>query len=177
MNMHYESPMNLPRKLGLSPSPTGNGWFKLIHHQMDDRCCNCAKSCKQICASSFMYLIDSYSKELWHKFQSSTAWSFLGGAPLLLQTGTTKKIKSGVILGSDFSSQNQPMSLVCANQWQRLSTTGDWSLVSCTYSPGFELNDVEIAVEGWTPGQGEPALSFPGEIWQPLSSSGNQRAR
>ncbi len=177
MNKHYASPRNLPRKLGLSPSPTGNGWFKLIHHELDESCSDCANSCKHISSSTFMYLFEAHSKTLWHRFQSSTVWSFLGGAPLLLQTGTAENIETNVILGTDFSSQNQPISLVEPNAWMRHSSTGDWSLLSCTYSPGFELKDVEIAVEGWTPGQGEPALSFPGETWNPLSSNENHRGR
>ncbi len=94
-------------------------------------------------------------------------YNLVAGSPLFMQTGDNNGIITTEILGSDFASNNVPISLVKPNQWQMLSTMGDWSLISGTYSPGFEYADLEVAVSGWTPGQGEPALSFPGEIWQP----------
>ncbi|MEM8658695.1 MAG: cupin domain-containing protein, partial [Pseudomonadota bacterium] len=36
--------------------------------------------------------------------------------------------------------------------WQSARSTGDWSLVGCTVSPGFEFDHFELAPPGWSPG-------------------------
>lgn len=153
--------------LNLQRDPAGNGWSKVIHHDTKQQCIECPMTCKRANSTTFVHLHIRSKVEYWHRTKSSLTQNFIAGSPLLIQTGDNNKIIQTQIMGNDFTSNNVPISLIEPNQWQIFSTTGDWSLTSGTYSPGFEFSDLEIAVEGWAPGQGEPALSFPGETWAP----------
>lgn len=157
--------------LGLIRSPTENAWSKMIHHDVRDTCYNCIKECKQSNSTTFLYLFSSDFECLWHRFQGVLVWSFISGAPLQLSTGSNKRIKTVQLLGSDCGLNHLPVLIVDANKWQLPKTTGDWSLVSCTYASGYELDSVEIATRDWEPGKGKPTLSFPGEIWKPRITS------
>ena len=39
-----------------------------------------------------------------------------------------------------------------ARAWQAAETTGGFTLVSCTVSPGFDFAGFELAPPGWRPG-------------------------
>jgi hypothetical protein len=43
--------------------------------------------------------------------------------------------------------------VVPAGWWQAARTTGEWTLVSCTVSPGFRFEGFELAPPGWEPGR------------------------
>lgn len=36
--------------------------------------------------------------------------------------------------------------------WQSARSLGDWTLIGCTVSPGFQFSKFEMAPEGWSPG-------------------------
>lgn len=76
-----------------------------------------------------------------------------------------EKVKSNILLGTHYSRNQLPACVLPANRWLKPQTTGGWSLLTCTYTSGFELDKLEVAVEGWSPGKNEPKLSFPGETW------------
>jgi uncharacterized protein len=39
--------------------------------------------------------------------------------------------------------------VVPAHNWQAARSTGDWTLVSCTVSPGFRFDGFELAAPGF----------------------------
>ena len=45
----------------------------------------------------------------------------------------------------------RPQAIVPAQAWQAAETTGDWTLVGCTVSPGFEFAGFELAKPDWFP--------------------------
>lgn len=69
---------------------------------------------------------------------------FMGGEPLVLeiidQDGAISKHKVGNTFADDVRFQR----LVPQNCWQRAYSTGRYSLVGCTVSPGFEFEDFEM---------------------------------
>ncbi len=153
--------------LGLTRSPTKNAWSKMIHHDVRDVCCDCSNECQLSNSTTFLYLFTKDLSCLWHRFHGALVWSFVTGAPLQLMTASNKKIETVKLLGSDCDQNHLPICVIETDKWQKPKTTGDWSLVSCTYASGFELENVEIATREWKPGKGNPTLSFPGETWQP----------
>ena len=42
-----------------------------------------------------------------------------------------------------------PQVIVPADHWQSAQSTGDWTLVSCTVSPGFQFEGFELAPPGF----------------------------
>ncbi len=40
--------------------------------------------------------------------------------------------------------------IVPAGWWQEAVSTGDWTLLSCTVSPGFRFEGYELAPAGWS---------------------------
>ena len=39
--------------------------------------------------------------------------------------------------------------IVPENHWQSARSTGDWTLVSCTVSPGFQFTGFTLAADGF----------------------------
>ncbi|MEO0357597.1 MAG: cupin domain-containing protein, partial [Pseudomonadota bacterium] len=53
------------------------------------------------------------------------------------------------ILGPDLTAGQRPQIIVPTNWWQAARTDGDWSLVGCTVSPGFQFDGFELAAPGF----------------------------
>ena len=54
-------------------------------------------------------------------------------------------------LGPDILGGDQSQARVEPGQWQAARTTGAWTLVGCTVSPGFEFAGFELAPPNWRP--------------------------
>ena len=52
-------------------------------------------------------------------------------------------------LGPDIAVGGRPKGVVPAQHWQAARTTGDWTLVGCTVSPGFRFEGFELAPDGF----------------------------
>ena len=55
------------------------------------------------------------------------------------------------ILGPDLAKSHSPQLLVNKNLWQSAETTGDYTLVGCTVSPGFEFSKFILAPKNFIP--------------------------
>jgi len=56
-----------------------------------------------------------------------------------------------LMLGADILGGQRPQAIIPANWWQSAETLGDYTLVGCTVSPGFEFSSFEMAPPGWSP--------------------------
>jgi len=54
-------------------------------------------------------------------------------------------------LGTDLLNGELPQHVIPTGWWQQARSLGDWTLVGCTVSPGFEFSGFEMADEGWEP--------------------------
>lgn len=77
-------------------------------------------------------------------------WHFHAGAPLLLRiaadaAGPARSLR----LGGDVLAGDAPQAIVPAHHWQAAASTGAYSLVSCTVSPGFRFEGFELAPPGF----------------------------
>ena len=52
-------------------------------------------------------------------------------------------------LGSDIAKGEAPQIIVPPHHWQAAETTGAYSLVGCTVSPGFTFDGFTLAPEGF----------------------------
>jgi predicted cupin superfamily sugar epimerase len=70
-------------------------------------------------------------------------WLWHAGAPLILSMGET--LARDITLGPDVLGGQVPQAIVPAHHWQAARTTGDYTLVSCTVSPGFDFAGFTLA--------------------------------
>lgn len=86
-------------------------------------------------------------------------WLWHAGAPLVLRRAATAAgPASDLLLGPDVLAGQSPQAIVPAGHWQAAASTGDWTLVSCTVSPGFRFEGFELAPPGFDiPGAGPGA--------------------
>ena len=81
----------------------------------------------------------------WHKVDATEIWLFHAGAPLVLSLSATDEGPATNHLLSPNLSMGEPQLIVPTGHWQAARTTGDYTLVSCTVSPGFEFSGFTLA--------------------------------
>ena len=122
--------------LKLEPHPEG-GWYRQTWE---------AKTSKRSTGTCIYFLLKEGEFSAWHRVDAGEIWHFYLGDPLILRRADSVKGPAyDAILGSDFTAGEQPQLVVEANQWQAARTTGKYTLVGCTVSPGFEFSGFELA--------------------------------
>jgi hypothetical protein len=87
----------------------------------------------------------------WHRIDAVEIWHHYAGHALSLRIAHEGGMQHAVRLGPDIAAGERPQAIVPAHAWQTAETTGDWTLVGCTVSPGFEFAKFELAPNGWEP--------------------------
>ena len=93
------------------------------------------------------FLLKAEERSHWHRVDAVEIWHYYAGAPLLLHLSETDAGPARCItLGPDMANGARPQGIVPKDWWQGAQTTGDWTLVGCTVSPGFTFDGFELAV-------------------------------
>lgn len=132
------------RRLELQPHPEG-GWYRQtwIGPEVAGRASGTA----------ILFLLQAGERSHWHRVDADEIWLWHAGAPLVLSLGETRARE--VRLGPDVLGDEVVQAVVPAGWWQAARSTGAWTLVSCTVSPGFRFEGFELAPPGWElPGPG-----------------------
>jgi predicted cupin superfamily sugar epimerase len=130
--------------LGLQPHPEG-GFYRETHRVP-------AADGLRSPGTAIYYLLGRGDRSHWHRVDAAEIWHFYAGAPLELSIvlKSESKVESH-LLGPDLAAGQRPQVIVPKGQWQSAVTTGEWTLVGCTVSPGFEFSGFEMAAPGWKP--------------------------
>lgn len=125
-------------ELNLQPHPEG-GWYRQTWQGplRDGRASGTA----------ILFLLKAGERSHWHRVDADEIWLWHAGAPLILSLGETAA--SDHRLGPAVLGGERPQILVPAGHWQAARSLGDWTLVSCTVSPGFRFEGFELAPPGW----------------------------
>lgn len=125
-------------RLDLSPHPEG-GWYRQtwVGPTVIGR----------PSGTAILFLLARGERSHWHRVDADEIWLWHAGAPLILSMGTARAADHR--LGPDVLAGDSPQIVVPAGQWQAAASTGDWTLVSCTVSPGFRFSGFELATPGW----------------------------
>ena len=125
--------------LHLSPHPEG-GWYRQtwVGPEVQGR----------PSGTAILFLLQDGQHSHWHRVDADEIWLWHAGAPLTLRKGEVTA--TATLLGPDVLAGQQVQAVVPAGHWQAASTTGAYSLVSCTVSPGFQFSGFELAPEGFT---------------------------
>jgi len=95
------------------------------------------------------FLLKDGEASHWHKVDATEIWLYHSGAPLILSLSETDEGPAiNHLLGPDLEKQS-PQIIVPEHHWQAARTTGTYTLVSCTVSPGFEFDGFTLADPGF----------------------------
>lgn len=96
------------------------------------------------------FLLKDGEQSHWHTVDATEIWLFHAGAPLILSLSDTDTgPATDHSLGPDVLADQSPQIIVPAGHWQAARTTGAYTLVSCTVSPGFNFAGFRLAPPGF----------------------------
>ncbi len=134
-------------KLDLSPHPEG-GFFKENYRCNENIAGNTLPprflSDRSI-STSIYFLLEKGQKSAFHRIKSDEIWHFYDGYPLTIYVIDNNGELIIYKLGLDPENNVLPQIVIPANCWFAAETEGDFTLVGCTVSPGFDFSDFELA--------------------------------
>ncbi|MEM7464798.1 MAG: cupin domain-containing protein [Pseudomonadota bacterium] len=142
--MENLSAQELISRLDLSPHPEGGHFRETFRDEnsVDGRSVGTA----------ILFMLKAGETSHWHRVDASEIWHFYTGAPLELRIAEKEATPiERKLLGIELSAGQSPQIVIPAGYWQSATTTGEWTLVGCTVSPGFEFSGFEMAEQGWSP--------------------------
>ncbi len=127
-------------QLDLAPHPEGGYYRQTWMAENDGR----------PTGTCIYFLLKAGEGSHWHKVDAVEIWLFHAGAPIILSVaGKDEGPAMDHILGPDLTNGELPQVIVPKDNWQAARTTGDWTLVSCTVSPGFQFTGFTLAPAGF----------------------------
>jgi predicted cupin superfamily sugar epimerase len=95
------------------------------------------------------FLLAEGQSSHWHRVDATEIWLYHAGAPLVLSLSETEAGPATDHFLTPDLAQGAPQIIVPENHWQAARTTGDFTLVSCTVSPGFDFDGFTLAPLGF----------------------------
>lgn len=127
--------------LGLEPHPEG-GWYRQTWAAGNDG---------RPVGTAIYFLLKGHEISHWHRVDADEIWHFYAGAPLELSVAETSAGPAVArILGPDLLAGQRPQLLVPQGHWQSARSTGEYTLVGATVSPGFRFEGFELAPPEFT---------------------------
>jgi uncharacterized protein len=132
------------RLLELEPHPEGGHYRQTFRdaRMVDGRAASTA----------IYFLLARGERSHWHRVDAVEVWHYYAGAPIELEIATSAQGPvERLTLGPDIAAGERPQAIVPAHAWQAARSLGDWTLVGCTVTPGFEFKGFELAPKDWSP--------------------------
>ena len=98
-------------------------------------------------STAIHFLITRDSISHLHRLASDECWHYHLGDPLKVIEITPEGELIETLMGPDFTKGHKLQHTVPAGHWFASTSTGDFSFVGCTVSPGFEYEDFELGKE------------------------------
>ncbi len=150
----------LKELLGLKPHPQEGGWYVRTYESAemvpaayfaDERYAGPRRT-----GTAIYYLLEPDTFSEMHLLQSDEIFHFYAGDAVemlqLFADGTSMRL----VIGNNFAAGERPQLVVPRGVWQgsRLVPGGEWALLGCTVSPGFEFEDYSAGdratlIAGW----------------------------
>lgn len=126
--------------LDLAPHPEG-GWYRQTWMADNEG---------RPYGTAIYFLLKAGAASHWHRVDAVEIWHFHAGSPLVLSVSETDHGPArDIMLGPDVLADQSPQGIVPKDWWQAARTTGDYSLVGCTVSPGFDFAGFTLAPPGF----------------------------
>lgn len=137
-----QEPDRIIAALGLAPHPEGG------HYR--ETWVAAAGPGERPAGTAILFLLRRGERSHWHRVDATEIWHFHAGAPLVLRVAAgSEGPAQTIMLGPDVLGGERPQGIVPAHHWQAAASTGAFSLVSCTVSPGFRFEGFELAPPGF----------------------------
>ena len=125
--------------LGLAPHPEG-GYYRETW---------VAQNAGRPTGTCIYFLLAEGQRSHWHRVDATEIWLYHAGAPLMLSLSATEAGPAEQqMLGPDLATA-RPQIIMPENHWQAARSTGDYTLISCTVSPGFQFAGFTLAAPGF----------------------------
>lgn len=131
-------------KLGLEPHPEG-GYYRRFYESKELHQCEDGRGVRPIMTAIWYLQIKGECSKL-HRLKSDEIWFYHSGNPIQVQMISSNDVCSKIILGLDDENAPNLTAIIPENTWFSAESLGekDYSLVSCTVSPGFDFRDFEM---------------------------------
>jgi hypothetical protein len=98
-------------------------------------------------ATAIYYFLEPGTFSEMHRLKSDEIFHFYLGDPIEMLQLTSPGIGRIVRIGNNLAAGERPQIVVPRGVWQgtRLVPGGQWALIGCTVSPGFEFEDYDSA--------------------------------
>ncbi len=136
---------SLIKKYKLHPHPEGGFFFET--YRSEEKCTPKSIGEERSLSTAIYFLLESQNFSAFHRVQSDELWHHYYGATIAIhvidEDGNYKK----KLLGSDMMDGALFQQLVPAGSWfaSEVHSNGDFALVGCTVSFGFDFKDFEMA--------------------------------
>lgn len=132
--------------LGLQPHPREGGYF--IRTYESDEWLGIPDpryGTRRRFGTAIYYLLEPDTFSEIHCLKSDEIFHFYGGDPVEMLQLTPDHTGAVVRIGNRIETGERPQIVVPRNVWQgsRLIPGGEWALLGCTVTPGFEYEDYE----------------------------------
>jgi len=103
------------------------------------------------------FLLTSDTFSAFHKIHQDEIWHFYSGSPIHIHEISNDGVYSKTMLGNHIENGEIPQHVVTGGSWfgATVIRDNDYALVGCTVAPGFDFQDLELAVRD------ELIVSFP----------------
>jgi predicted cupin superfamily sugar epimerase len=138
----------LIKRLGLTRHPEG-GWYRETYRSAESVAVNALPGRfggpRSFCTSIY-FLLEHRDISALHRIKSDEIWHFYSGAPLTVHALTSQGEHLELKLGTDPAAGESFQVVVFAGCWfgAEVSEPGEYSLVGCTVSPGFDFADFQL---------------------------------
>lgn len=127
-------------ELDLEPHPEGGAFREIYRSELT--CKNTDGEERNVCTAIY-FLVEAGNVTKWHKVLNDEVWHYYKGETLVLELISPDGELSRYRIGNRIEKDEIPQLVIPAHTWQRAYTTGDYTLVGCTVSPGFDFEDYE----------------------------------
>ncbi|MCR9067474.1 MAG: cupin domain-containing protein [Rhodobacteraceae bacterium] len=127
-------------RLGLVPHPEG-GHYRQTWIDSD--------STGRPSGTCIYFLLKAGEASHWHRVDATEIWLFHAGAPLVLSIAADDAGPATDHMLTPDLTEGAPQIIVPRDHWQAARSTGDYTLVSCTVSPGFRFDGFILAPPGF----------------------------
>ena len=124
-------------RLQLIRHPEG-GWFRETWRAP-------APEGQRASGTCIFFLLPEGEASHWHRVDATEIWLYHAGAPLILSLSADETGPATDHLLTPDLDQGLPQLIVPEQHWQAARSTGAYTLVSCTVSPGFDFAGFTLA--------------------------------
>jgi predicted cupin superfamily sugar epimerase len=139
----------IKKLLGLAPHPREGGWYVQTYKVGERIAADAFEDMRydgpRHTATAIYYLLERETFSEMHRLRSDEVFHFYAGDAVemlqLEEQGSGRIVR----IGNRLAAGERPQVVVRRGVWQgsRLATGGEWALLGCTVSPGFEFEDYE----------------------------------